>query len=490
RNELIARYIRAPHRQDSRHAKAVCPVTSRCWPGAELKRCQSNIRDPATKERAMQTLSQLFSAGLAPASTRGQQQQQQHSARASINNSIVSESLEPDSPVSIAGPRLRLRELIAFVEAPALADSGRSSDQQQQHSSVGFARPRRHLFASLTAASADAAPPPLECVDVSQIADKFPERRGGLRDFLERGRAYLVKCSGRHINTPIPDEAGAFYGFGTNVRKYRASNAFPAPQLKCASFGRQVVEKVEKHIGPRLESGRYVYQSDRSPMCEYMLPEKYMMNTVLENFTILQKHSVPQDAPDFEYLIFLAVPNRPPPARSATAVKVSLSRIIEDVTTRAGRGSGRDAAAAAAGGDCVLGDAAEAGQSRASRLAPGAGPGRRAAIPRSRAHRPFRERLKALDERNGRLANHPSTSAPKVRAKRAKNWFRRWRSGAGSGAGARPGGAAAAGGGGDCAGRYCWLLVARLSRQQQMLVVSPEGRQQMLVPPLVVSNRC
>ena len=48
---------------------------------------------------------------------------------------------------------------------------------------------------------------------------------------------------------------------------------------------------------PRFENGRYVYRIHRSPMCEYMinfihklkhLPEKYMMNSVLENFTILQ----------------------------------------------------------------------------------------------------------------------------------------------------------------------------------------------------------
>lgn len=47
----------------------------------------------------------------------------------------------------------------------------------------------------------------------------------------------------------------------------------------------------------RLEGGRCVYRIHRSPMCEYMinfihklkhLPEKYMMNSVLENFTILQ----------------------------------------------------------------------------------------------------------------------------------------------------------------------------------------------------------
>ena len=45
------------------------------------------------------------------------------------------------------------------------------------------------------------------------------------------------------------------------------------------------------------ENGRFVYRINRTQMCEYMinfihklkhLPEKYMMNSVLENFTILQ----------------------------------------------------------------------------------------------------------------------------------------------------------------------------------------------------------
>lgn len=62
------------------------------------------------------------------------------------------------------------------------------------------------------------------------------------------------------------------------------------------SFGKQVVEKVESEYS-HLENNRYVYRIQRSPMCEYMinfiqklknLPERYMMNSVLENFTILQ----------------------------------------------------------------------------------------------------------------------------------------------------------------------------------------------------------
>lgn len=59
------------------------------------------------------------------------------------------------------------------------------------------------------------------------------------------------------------------------------SRASPALQTECA----------------RYENGHYSYRIHRSPLCEYMvnfihklrhLPEKHMMNSVLENFTILQ----------------------------------------------------------------------------------------------------------------------------------------------------------------------------------------------------------
>lgn len=61
-----------------------------------------------------------------------------------------------------------------------------------------------------------------------------------------------------------------------------------------------IVSSPQTELG-HYENNRFVYQIHRSPMCDYMinfvhklkqLPEKYMMNSVLENFTILQVRTV------------------------------------------------------------------------------------------------------------------------------------------------------------------------------------------------------
>ena len=79
--------------------------------------------------------------------------------------------------------------------------------------------------------------------------------------------------------------------------RYESTENMPIQcSTKVCSFGKQVVEKLETEYA-RFENGRYVSKIQGSPMCEYMinfihklkhLPEKYMMNSVLENFTILQ----------------------------------------------------------------------------------------------------------------------------------------------------------------------------------------------------------
>ncbi|KAF7492177.1 Transcriptional enhancer factor TEF-1 [Sarcoptes scabiei] len=134
----------------------------------------------------------------------------------------------------------------------------------------------KHLFVHIGQTPPSFADPLLESVDIRQIYDKFPEKKG-LKEF-----------------TSLPDDSGAFYGV---TSQYESSdNMTIICSTKVCSFGKQVVEKVEKEYA-RYEDGRFVYRINRSQMCEYMinfihklkhLPEKYMMNSVLENFTILQ----------------------------------------------------------------------------------------------------------------------------------------------------------------------------------------------------------
>ncbi|XP_033240920.1 protein scalloped isoform X10 [Drosophila pseudoobscura] len=155
----------------------------------------------------------------------------------------------------------------------------------------------RHLFVQL-GGKPSFSDPLLETVDIRQIFDKFPEKSGGLKDLYEKGPQnafYLVKCWA-DLNTDITtgSESGDFYGV-TSQYESNENIVLVCSTIVC-SFGKQVVEKVESEYS-RLENNRYVYRIQRSPMCEYMinfiqklknLPERYMMNSVLENFTILQ----------------------------------------------------------------------------------------------------------------------------------------------------------------------------------------------------------
>lgn len=99
-------------------------------------------------------------------------------------------------------------------------------------------------------------------------------------------------------NSKSHSQRGSFFSFESNESMTITCST------KVCSFGKQVVEKVETEY-PRLENGRFVYRIHRSPMCDYMinfinklkrLPEKYMMNSVLENFTILQVSPVAFDS--------------------------------------------------------------------------------------------------------------------------------------------------------------------------------------------------
>ncbi|XP_043242980.1 transcriptional enhancer factor TEF-1-like isoform X1 [Amphibalanus amphitrite] len=194
---------------------------------------------------------------------------------------------QPPAPAwegrSIATQKLRLVEYSAFMEA---------APQTREHDAVADMY-NKHLFVHI---GGPVSYEPLEAIGITQIYDKFPDKKGGLRELYDKGPAnafFLVKFWA-DLNTSIQDASGAFYGVTSQYES--PENMTITCSTKVCSFGKQVVEKVETEYA-RFENGRFFYRINRSPMCEYMvnfihklkhLPEKYMMNSVLENFTILQ----------------------------------------------------------------------------------------------------------------------------------------------------------------------------------------------------------
>ena len=53
----------------------------------------------------------------------------------------------------------------------------------------------------------------LEPIDVRQIQDKFPEKKGGLKELYEKGPqdAFFLVKFWADLNTNISDEAGSYY---------------------------------------------------------------------------------------------------------------------------------------------------------------------------------------------------------------------------------------------------------------------------------------
>uniref|UniRef100_A0A669F713 TEA domain transcription factor 1 n=1 Tax=Oreochromis niloticus TaxID=8128 RepID=A0A669F713_ORENI len=179
---------------------------------------------------------------------------------------------------SIGTSKLRLVEFSAFLE------------QQRDPDSYN-----KHLFVHIGQTNHSYSDALLESVDIRQIYDKFPEKKGGLKELYAKGPQnsfFLIKFWA-DLNCNIQDDTGSFYGVTSQYES--PENMTITCSTKVCSFGKQVVEKVETEYA-RFENGRFVYRISRSPMCEYMinfihklkhLPEKYMMNSVLENFTIL-----------------------------------------------------------------------------------------------------------------------------------------------------------------------------------------------------------
>ncbi|XP_067235817.1 transcriptional enhancer factor TEF-3-like isoform X2 [Chanodichthys erythropterus] len=334
RNELIARYIKLrtgktrTRKQVSSHIQVLArrkareiQVKLKLIPGAVN---MFEVQDQAAKDKAMQSMSSMSSAQIISATafqnkmalqglsrpayptaagfwhgalagqTAGPEDikpfsQQNFVMQATGPPSItgyesatglsMSSSAPPWQGRSIASSKLRMLEFSAFLEQP------------QDPETVN-----KHLFVHIGQSNPTYSDPYLEAVDIRQIYDKFPEKKGGLKELFEKGPAnafFLVKFWA-DLSINLQDDSSFFYGVSSQYES--SENMIITSSTKVCSFGKQVVEKVETEYA-RFESGRYVFRIHRSPLCEYMinfihklkhLPEKYMMNSVLENFTILQ----------------------------------------------------------------------------------------------------------------------------------------------------------------------------------------------------------
>uniref|UniRef100_A0A3Q0RX54 TEA domain family member 3 b n=1 Tax=Amphilophus citrinellus TaxID=61819 RepID=A0A3Q0RX54_AMPCI len=305
RNELIARYIklRTGKTRTRKQVSSHIQVLAR----KKVREYQAGIKamnlDQASKDKALQNMAALSSAQIVSPSIINKHLPPLPPAPypparfwpAQIPGQPGPSQYEPLAPPpapsatavpvwqdrTIASSKLRLLEYSAFMEVQ------RDPDNYS-----------KHLFVHIGQTNPSYSDPLLEAVDIRQIYDKFPEKKGGLKELYEKGPQnafFLVKFWQADLNSSgMPDGPGSFYGVSSQYSSIE--NMTITVSTKVCSFGKQVVEKVETEYA-RLEGGKCVYRIHRSPMCEYMinfihklkhLPEKYMMNSVLENFTILQ----------------------------------------------------------------------------------------------------------------------------------------------------------------------------------------------------------
>ncbi|XP_041113102.1 transcriptional enhancer factor TEF-3-like [Polyodon spathula] len=277
RNELIARYIKL-----------------RTGKTRTRKQVSSHIQVLARrKAREIQVKLKLWHAALQgqPAASHDMKpfSQQTYNIQPPVASSVtgyetpVGLATSPSAPPwqgrSIASSKFRMLEFSAFLE------------QQRDPDTYN-----KHLFVHIGQSNPTFSDPYLEAVDIGQIYDKFPEKKGGLKDLFVKGpvNAFFLVKFWADLNTNMQDDSGSFYGVSSQYDS--SENMIITCSTKVCSFGKQVVEKVETEYA-RFENGHYVFRIHRSPLCEYMinfihklkhLPEKYMMNSVLENFTILQ----------------------------------------------------------------------------------------------------------------------------------------------------------------------------------------------------------
>ncbi|XP_041746455.1 transcriptional enhancer factor TEF-1 isoform X2 [Coregonus clupeaformis] len=275
RNELIARYIKLrtgktrTRKQVSSHIQVLARRKSREF--------HTKLKDQSVKDKALQSMASMSSAqivsataihtklglpgfprptfpgaagfwqGMMSTGQPGSSQdvkpfaQQAYPIQTAVTTTISAYE-PPTAPMptapawqgrSIGTTKLRLVEFSAFLE------------QQRDPDSYN-----KHLFAHIGQTNYSYSDALLEAVDICQIYDKFPEKKGGLKELFGKGphnSFFLVKFWA-DLNCNIQDDSGAFYGVSSQYES--SENMTITCSTKVCSFGKQVVEKVEVSPSP------------------------------------------------------------------------------------------------------------------------------------------------------------------------------------------------------------------------------------------------
>ncbi|ELV09171.1 Transcriptional enhancer factor TEF-3 [Tupaia chinensis] len=272
RNELIARYIklRTGKTRTRKQVSSHIQVLAR----RKAREIQAKLKDQAAKDKALQSMAAMSSAQIISATAfhskmalaRGaghpavsglgplpsltpcrvrvgsadsavclpsfgkelcQAKPERPTRFESPAGAVPSPSAPPAPPWqgrSVASSKLWMLEFSAFLE------------QRQDPDTYN-----KHLFVHIGQSSPSYSDPYLEAVDIRQIYDKFPEKKGGLKELFERGpsNAFFLVKFWADLNTNMEDEGSSFYGVSSQYES--PENMIITCSTKVCSFGKQVV---------------------------------------------------------------------------------------------------------------------------------------------------------------------------------------------------------------------------------------------------------